>query len=1588
MEPKASMGHQGNGTPEEVEMGSWNPAFRPEDSDYEHAKTKSLPKPSTPQPTSSGPQQRSHYDRPLPPVDSTSALTALTHGDQPTYDGQTNATPTASTQPSNPEPQAVTEWPETEQSSSGFFDNLLIRTNSFPDMDSNQDECQLQGSGADTPTDKGKVEEMDMVQEPAGEQTDGPFQDTGDSTTWKPTSVTSDEDDGYSFFDQVNVQTKPIYNPPEAESRFEEGVPLVNNTEVSSPAETKGRASLDELFQQDTTTEEAGFFSSNVEGETSAPQVPEPPAFNRKSTSQVLESLKFEDGPNVVDSPAEDLTANMTLQAAEPANANGHNAGDDIPADDMEARWKAMLGDDDLLMDDELLPESTEAPQDQAAGDVVSPISHENSHQIAPQTAPFQYAPPGAPSTFQQNNAAFGASRTNIYTPHQPSSSDLLAGLPPPPRAQPAQSSNNATEKPVSFVTQSKAGYQSPYDLPEDIRPKRAPVYRAPTTQSPAASSMPPPPPRSSSISGVRPPSSSGVIPPPMSHAAPGIAPAPQSSATPATGTSNFFEELPATSRSRPSTRGRYTPQSQVPQSAATAPASAPNSYFPPQQPTSTFSPPQLQQAERVGPYASLPGPAAPPAPTQTSRYSPKPPSSDAGPRPPSARYSPMPPPQTSPPNKYMAPPSILPFQPRTSSPLAQHETHPPPGPLQTGADGAHSTFQAPVHPPQPQIGGEAAGPVPPPGKRLGSPPVNRYMPQQQGGVSTYVPPPAPNSQMQPPKRSMTQSPSKRVYSLNQPPMAAHEPVIPRPASVHGTGPSTSGNAFPAAKPPVAPKGPQLEFISPTDGQELDPLERWKGAPIFRFGFGGTVLSTFPHHVPRYTTGQIVPKLKPSPGEVKTRQFEDVVPPPAPVSKFPGPLRSKSKKKDVISWLSAMISSFEEEQKSKGPYLDQASQHRLEEKILLWKVVMELVNHDGALEGTPEIEKSVRDTLSPAPQSDGSDKQPAPLQADGLGAFSSAAVTVQSEPTNAVGLERIRTNLLAGDREKAVWEAVDSRLWGHAMLLSSTLDKSVWKQVAQEFIRREVRSVGENNESLAAFYEVLAGNAEESVDELVPVSARAGLQFVSKNTGAGPSKNAFDGLNKWKETVTFILSNRGPHDHQALLALSRLLGSYGRVEAAHICALFAKTATSSIIGGMLEPHAAIVLLGADHHHYPSTFMKDKNSWLLTEVYEYAVSVLAGSPSAVLPHVQAFKLQHARVLAEEGHKTEAQEYCDSIGAILRSNPKPSPYYHQIFCNELDELSARLRQAPGESSSWISRPSMEKVSGSIWTKFNQFVTGDDSDAGSTGSGKGAEADVGPFAKMVGTPPISRSPSVAESYFIPAHQHPATASSSTLRYAPGNQTASPEQNRGRRSLDSQRSPSYGTLGYYPQRRQSQDPVPPHDGASQMSSSPMYGSPMAHAPIHTHSPLAPVEEVYSSGLSVADDAAASSNAANPYQPTPPPEQQVMPQPSYGQATGGYTPPTQGGYEPPTGTTSYEPPSYEPPSYEPEGPESDNAEEKPKKKSFMDDEDDDMMARAEQVKQAERERRNKEAAEAVRKAAEDDGTYMILVHIASVPES
>lgn len=1460
--------------------------------------------------------------------------------------------------------------------------------------------------------------------------------------------------------------SKPSDLDSELNQRFDEGVPLIQAHGLGgSSIEPEPEPSWNSEGAED--QDEADFFT-NLDNSTSESNLPKP--LDRKSTAQVLDALNF-GKPKKVDSPVileQNESSFFDEFSNKPADAS---LGFGAPvAEDVDALWKAALEDDEFLVEDadDLLPDSEPgSPSSFAASlqrDSLATVPEDQSMISSAQHA--QQAQQSSPH--RQNSF-------NPYAPHQPKVADMLQlspgstthnniGLNRPGLPQHTlfgaqnQPRPAAAQQMKSFVDQSKDGYKSPYDLPMDITKSRK---RAAAPQPVQTNKTLPPPPRSSSLSEkplqspFNPPrQNSSINPPSTSMSAAPVPPRSVSAFIPASGppathkasgSSSFFEELPVVSRPRPaSNHGRYTPQQIVSSPPQLPPPSPPYKSTTIQEPPSPprvsdpYAQYQLQPPERLDPYANVALQPPVPAPSiSNTRYSPAPVTNQSGVRSgPSPRYSPAPPPQpasanqgnryasqpvpaaqmqaappplnryvSQPPPSALPPSNILPFQPRTSSPLAVHKRS-------TDETTAATTSSiAPAARPEPaprqashNVNFDTQATVTPEGASFPSSTSMTSPPKRQAVEN-----------LPPPRRSQTQSPSKQ-----RPQPSFHNLVSDfpnRPASAYGQSPPSKSFAQmdspPATRPKAVTKGsaPELDFVMPADDTQFDPLERWKGAPIISFGFAGTLVTSFPRHTPRYTAGSARPQIKPSSGEMSIRHVKDVVPQNELINSFPGPLRSKAKKKEVLSWMVAYISGLESSLPEVVPQQSLTdSRRRHHEKVLLWKIVRVLLENDGILDG-PAL-KAVNIILSPEVHAlDDATASQYRIDEQLTGIYRPAGATARTDSMDPLAVEILRKHLISGDRQAAVIHAMDSRLWSHALIISSTMDRSMWSQVVREFVRQEVKTIGNNAESLSALYEIFGGNLEESIDELVPPSARAGLQMVSKTDTSGPTKNALDGLNHWKETLSLVLNNRAPGDYQALTVLGKLLEDYQRIEAAHICYLFSRCPAKPVImGGIDDDHAPIVLLGADHRTQPCDFARNQEAVVLTEVFEFATNVLSsGSVPVPMPHLSVFKLQKAGVLAENGMKAEAQAYCEAMASTFKSSTKLSPYYHPLFLGQLDDLSARLKQTPIQgSSSWIGKPSLEKVSGSVWNKFTTFVAGDDSDAESKGSTKDV-AETGPFANVSGTPSLSRTGSQSDLYGSYPLASPPVVSNTIAgsRYAPNglhSARSSSELTRARPSLDSQRSPP--ATSHAPSSRQYEPVNMLHQNQMAQPLNPYHALAAASPP--TSYPQSPPRSSYlPNSISQPLQDTTPPVYHDPYTPTPPAEDIVShvygytpqlqsrhehspgDQVDYGeyQHSEQQAPPTQdetvdAGYEPPAQSYGYEPPAEN--GYVPYVPEPDSPEEsKPKKKSFMDDEVDDFARATSQPPPpdpqvspdedaAARKRANDEAADAAFRAAAD----------------
>lgn len=1430
-------------------------------------------------------------------------------------------------------------------------------------------------------------------------------------------------------------------------------------------AQQKAPVDFGSAFDDGNDGDEGDDFFSKAQG--SPEQVKSPPTLQRKSTTVAIggiagSSQDDDDDDDDLPSPSEegpagDLgeTGNEDKEKsgdldAKWAAAFGDDDDDEFLAEPAAPGTKELdpadiFGSDDegfLDDDDDVAAGAPTAPQVDTAP--AQPVAQNGRYTPAagaqPQRPANPYAPPSMTQQAPAQNLARGAS-----TPAM----SMFAPTPPRPEVAKAQ----------SFADKAKGGYQSPYDLPMDVVkfPKKRASMQSMSRPS-TSQSMAPPAGLPRSASGQAPATS--MAPPLRPDSSQSFHGQPQGAAhkPPALRSSNsgFFEDLPmASPRSRPASRTNYRPGGQPspqgpPQGPpVTSPLSATVPQTASQPPPAQRQPsgaPTLVAPERASPYAALSNtadsrPAA--VPTANSRYSPAQANglgvSNGGVVPPSAmsRYSPAPPASRAPSGAYGAvasgipPPILAAHQPRTSSPLAHYEVNRElgrnrlPSPAHSDAGGAPLARtnsnqyeprgnRIPSLPVTQEVEEEnAASQIPPMPTNIS--PQLRY----SNVEARRTPPPAglQPSMLSPPKRAthnyapqLAASPAKDGFippprsQAGSPGMTRHGP---RPSSGHSVTSPPFTQSPPVTRPNVRARGlsQHLNYVAPTDGRENDPLQRWRGSPVFTWGVGGTYVTSFPKDIPRYGIQSAVPQITRGPGEVKVKHSKDLQPLDESLSKFPGPLKGRSKKKEVVAWLTTAIEGLEQQQPNTGfqQYVTHENK-RLEERLLLYRILRLFIEHDGVLEGNANVDKAVREVISP--ETTVEESSDLSTGAD-LGALSSSAttMTMHADAVDSSAIEQIRKLLLSGEREKAAWLAVDRRLWGHALLLANTVKTAdLYRQVAQEFIKKEINHPGHGNESLAALYGVLSGNYEESVDELVPSYARAGMQLMSTSATGTASKDALAGLDKWRETLGLILSNRSMADVQALGSLGNLLSTYGRAEAAHICYLFARQHV--VFSGLDDPKTQFVLIGADHKHQADQFAKETEALLLSEIFEYGLSLGGGSAaSQTCSHLAAYKLQHALILAQYGFRDKALQYCDAIYNAISAQTKRSPYYNPGLESAVDDLMKRLKQAPKEeSSSWITKP----TSTGMWNRFNKFVAGDDNETAADGATGDPGTESGPFARIAGgTPTISRSPSVNnfEVYgsspvanSVPSM--PTVSTKTSSRYAPGaaQLSTSPYEPSASFAGASRSSGELSRNPYEPSRQSidgglaNGNPYTPQTPNSTYQPASFGNQESPYAASQSREADVPAPNPYASYGGYEPYGAPT---AQPVLQDEPMSQQSQAESPAENADSGYQPPSYG-YQPPALNTfdssadisnqgaavsgyeapSYQPSSFEAPSYEP-GPaagadEADDEQPKPKKKSFMDDDDDDFPTMKPQGKsKAEKDRENEEL---IRKVAEQEG--------------
>ena len=515
--------------------------------------------------------------------------------------------------------------------------------------------------------------------------------------------------------------------------------------------------------------------------------------------------------------------------------------------------------------------------------------------------------------------------------------------------------------------------------------------------------------------------------------------------------------------------------------------------------------------------------------------------------------------------------------------------------------------------------------------------------------------------------------------------------------------------------------------------------------PIAAFGIGGQLAIHLPHAKPQgdafeYTSPhmQRTVQIHSLAQFVGARPFSTL-----DMHKFPGPLLdgvrpNKQKKAQVVQYLQDQIN----ESASGIGYLrrksviqatgvqqnDANEWRRTEDKVLLLKLLVLLVEHDGKLADDPSLSATIGDLLQNRNET-----------ADEFSAFNvptyprSSSQSAMKRPIRTYTLrqaflEELQTLLQQGQVSRAVEWALQEKMWAHAMTLSRQLDKATQDRVVTEFVNYELGgadvddAMRKDYTSIKVAYSLYTQQTPEQIAALF----------------RGPSTLLPDAQHvQWRQAVATLLSNRdSSSSHNSVLrAIGDGLMASGLPEAAHVCYLLAHQHRAWFKS---PENPTCILLGTMSDSPIHTVLNDMDALLMTEVMEYAYALnqpKSTEPYVGIPALAPFKIVMAAVFDELGDAKRAKKYCDALANLSRTK-NATPILTPQLQMELHQLTSRLNGQPmhGDSLSWKARrPTLDGVWGALEGRLTKFIAGEEGNeqkGAELDSKKAAEEPVGAF------------------------------------------------------------------------------------------------------------------------------------------------------------------------------------------------------------------------------------------------------------------
>ncbi|KAH9946034.1 Sec23-binding domain of Sec16-domain-containing protein [Epithele typhae] len=549
-----------------------------------------------------------------------------------------------------------------------------------------------------------------------------------------------------------------------------------------------------------------------------------------------------------------------------------------------------------------------------------------------------------------------------------------------------------------------------------------------------------------------------------------------------------------------------------------------------------------------------------------------------------------------------------------------------------------------------------------------------------------------------------------------------------------------------------------------------DPLGRTSArVPVISFGFGGKIVTCF--HGANMNTGFDVALSSRQSTDIKIHTLGKIIPESVmdvSVTSYPGPLFSDPGTPNATSLVRTGAQAQKAKKLKVAKYLEERADEmaaglgyhspgtversRAEAKRIMVLLLKVMVDNDGRLSGSDQIDAAVRAALAPSDgitsdsASGSSTMIPATSTEILSNAYSMSSAlpntqnqTVVKTVVRSSHLDKIQDLLARGDRRGACHYAADEKLWSHALLIASSIDKECWKEVVTEWIRAELVSEpgqGETTtvprEPLRVAYSLFGGNGAAAVQELVhpkslllQAGSNSNLQIPQPPTTVTPLTPNFptiqplniapEVLAPWAKTAAMIMSNPMTSESSAALtALGDQMLAHQWTEAAHICYMLSPQ-TSPLAGLGSTPR--LTLLGSPAPTSLPLFYRDSDHIVFSEILEFAMSLAAPTKGMEqfigFPHLQPYRLIRANNLAELGHVQLANRYCEAITACIN---RGTPSINITFLEQLKGLSDRLTATPQieRNGAWIggklAKPSLDGIGNWLEGRFTKFIAGE--------------------------------------------------------------------------------------------------------------------------------------------------------------------------------------------------------------------------------------------------------------------------------------